>query len=123
MRAYAETVGAHPEADMLSRALEGRYRFVVTPGGGLSVVSAHDLLVLPGHVEAQEPDHTQATVLTVTADYPRWKGLITGTADFVMSFLTRRIKVEGSITSLAGRISDVAPLVDSLNKVPTTFDH
>lgn len=123
MHAYAATVAAHPRADALAAALEGRYRFVITPAGGLADEHRYDLLVLaPSSFTAEEAGDVPAT-LAVTADYGRWKGLMTGKSDFVMSFLMRKIKVDGDIGEVRSRLSDAKPLLDCLSTVPTTFAH
>lgn len=124
MDAYAAAVANHDQATALSHKLEGRYRFIVTTAGGFTGNEAHDLVVVGGgSIIATLAEFRQPTVLTVTADYLRWRGLITGTADFVMSFLMRRIRVEGNVMGLRQRINDVSPLLDSLRQVPTTFDY
>lgn len=123
MTAYADTVAAHPRADAMSTALAGRFRFVVKAGGGLETRLVHDMVVAPGGVFVAEPgDESMPATLTVTADYPRWKGLITGKADFVMSFLMRKVKVQGDLSTVRDQLSDARPLLECLHSVPTEFE-
>jgi hypothetical protein len=124
MQAYAGAVGAHPRAAQLATALEGRYRFTITPGAGLAEGHAYDLVVAPGpSIAAAAADPAQPAALAVTTDYGRWKGLLTGKADFVLSFLMRRIKVEGDVGAIRSRLDDARPLLDCLRQVPTAFPH
>lgn len=121
MQAYADTVAAHPRADALAAALQGRYRFVITPAGGLASAHRYDLVVADGPSFTAEEATDDPATLTVSADYNRWRGLMTGKADFVMSFLMRRIKVDGDVGEVRSRLSDAKPLLDCLSQVPTTF--
>lgn len=121
MQAYADVVAAHPRAVDLAGALQGRYRFVITPGDGLAEEHRYDLVVGGDPTFAVEAGAAPAATLAVTASYGRWKGLLTGQADFAMSFLMRRIKVDGDIGAVRSRLSDAKPLLDCLREVPTTF--
>lgn len=121
MTAYARIVEDHPRAADLARSLAGRYRFTITPGGGLDVTEAYDLVVAPGPDVGAEVAGAQPTALSVSADYGRWKGLLTGEADFMRSLLLRRIKVHGDVGQLRSRIRDAKPLLDCLGQVPTDF--
>ncbi len=121
MQAYTDLVADHARADDLAGGLAGRYRFVITPGGGMSEAERYDLVVGgdPRFV-ATTADDTPAS-LVVTADYPRWRALLTGRSDFVMSYLMRKIKVEGDVGAIRSRLSDARPLLECLKQVPTTF--
>jgi hypothetical protein len=125
MEAYARTVGAHPRAAEMASSLAGRYRFAITPAGPVNRLHRYDLVV--GHGEDGLPSFTaedatgQDAALTVTADYERWRGLLTGKSDFVMSFLMRKIKVDGDVGAIKSRVSDAKPLLDCLSDVPTTW--
>ena len=121
MQAYAEILAGHDRAAAIATSLEGRYRFTIAPAGGLDAAESYDLLVATGPAFRAEPAGTQPAALAVTADYTRWKGLLTGRSDFVMSYLMRRIKVEGDLGSIRSRLSDAKPLLDSLTAVPTDF--
>lgn len=121
MQAYAEVVAAHPRAADLAGALQGRYRFVITPGDGLAEEHRYDLVVGGDPSFTVEADGVPAATLAVTASYGRWKGLLTGQADFALSFLMRRIKVDGDLGAVRSRLSDAKPLLDCLREVPTTF--
>jgi putative sterol carrier protein len=102
-------------------ALQGRYRFVIDAGDGLAEAQRYDLVVGPGPSFVAEDATGEPATLAVTASYGRWKGLLTGEADFVMSFLLRRIKVDGDVGAIRSRLSDAKPLLDCLRDVPTTF--
>jgi hypothetical protein len=121
MAAYAERVAAHPRAGDIAASLHGRYRFTVTPGGGVAESEAYDLVVDPGGAVTAEPAGSAAPDLGITASADRWQGIITGKADVVLSFLMRRIKVEGDLGAVRSRLSDAKPLLDCLQQVPTTF--
>ncbi|HUG83506.1 MAG TPA: SCP2 sterol-binding domain-containing protein [Euzebya sp.] len=123
MQAYADAITQHPQAEDLASALAGRYRFVITPSGGLVAEEGYDLVVAEGPSFTAEVADAHPASLTVTADYNRWKGLLTGRADFMMSFLMRRIKVVGDVGEIRSRLSDAKPLLDCLSTVPTTFPH
>lgn len=121
MKAYAHTVADHPQADRIAKELAGRYRFVITPASGLDSTQAYDLVVDDPPSFTARLAGTEPADLTITADYNRWRGLLTGNADFIMSFLMRKIKVDGDIGSIRNRLSDVQPLLDSLQQVATEF--
>lgn len=128
MQAYAATVAQHPAADELARSLGGTFRFVVRPGGPVDREHAYDLHVDPdagfsaSEVGQADPTGSGADpLLVVTADHPRWQALLTGKADFVMSFLMRKVKVQGDLGAVRSRLSDARPLLDCLERVPTTF--
>ncbi|WP_370327455.1 SCP2 sterol-binding domain-containing protein [Euzebya sp.] len=123
MEAYADAVAAHPDAEALSRGLEGRYRFTITSGGGFEGPASYDLVVAPPSTFAAEEATGDAADLAVTADYPRWRGLLTGRADFVMSFLMRKIKIDGDLSAVRSRLQDAKPLLDCLKQVPTRYPH
>jgi hypothetical protein len=121
MQAYAQVVADHDRAGDVATSLVGRYRFAITPGGGLHHPESYDLVVAAGPSFAAEVSGGAPADLSVTADYGRWKGLLTGKADFVMSFLMRKIKVEGDLGAVRSRLSDAKPLLDCLKEVPTEF--
>lgn len=121
MEAYADAVAAHPQADSIAAELAGRYRFVVTPSGRLDVPERYDLVVTPPSSFVAEAANAHPADLTITTDYERWRGLLSGETDFVMSFLMRKIKVEGDIGSIRNRLSDAKPLLECLQRVPTDF--
>lgn len=121
MKAYADTVAGHPQASSIADELAGRYRFVITPAGGLDATQSYDLVVADPLAFAAEVSATESADLSVTADYERWQGLLTGQSDFIMSFLMRKIKVDGDIGSIRNRLSDVQPLLESLRQVPTEY--
>lgn len=123
MQAYAMAVAEHPSAHDLSEALSGRFRFVISSGGDFGQTVAYDLAVDPGaRFKAEVADDAEDATLVITADYPRWKALITGKADFVMSFLMRKVKIEGNLGAIRERLRDARPLVECLHEVPSTFD-
>lgn len=121
MKAYADTVADHPKSTSVATELAGRYRFVITPAKGLDATEAYDLVVSDPPAFTAEVAGTGPAELTITADYERWRGLLTGETDFIMSFLMRKIKVDGDIGSIRSRLSDVQPLLESLQRVPTEF--
>lgn len=121
MQAYAEIVAAHEHAGEMVRSLEGRYRFTVNPGDGFDDTESYDLVVTAGPAYHAEVADGSPAMLAVRADYGRWKKLLTGRADFVMSFLMRKIKVDGDLGTIRSRLSDAKPLLDSLHEVPTDF--
>ncbi len=124
MTAYAALVADHERAADIAASLSGRYRFVVNPGGGLGTAQSYDLVVhADGPVFTAVASDDSVASLVVTADYPRWRGLLTGRADFVMSYLMRKVRVEGDVGAIRSRLSDARPLLDCLKRVPTTFPY
>ena len=122
MQQYADLVGAHPRSDQIAWDLEGRYRFVITPGGGFREERGFDFVVTRDGFDAHEAG-TDPAIMVVTADYPRWKKLLTGQSDFMMSFLMRKIRIDGDLGQIKGLLNDVKPLLDCLSRVQTTFPY
>ncbi|MGI9017873.1 MAG: SCP2 sterol-binding domain-containing protein [Euzebya sp.] len=121
MQAYADLVAAHPTAADLGRSLQGRYRFVITADGALPESHAYDLVVDPEPAFRAVRAEDEPADLVVTAGYGRWQGLLSGKSDFVMSYLMRRIKIDGDISEIRGRLRDARPLLDCLKEVPTRY--
>ena len=124
MHAYAAALAAHERADHLAGSLDGVYRFLIRPGGPVTDTHRYDLEIRPGdpvHVEASVAQHRPAR-LEVAADYPRWRDLVTGKADFVMSYLLRRVKIEGDLAGIRAHLRDAKPLLDCLRRVETIPD-
>ena len=123
MHAYAAVVDAHPQAPALRQALAGRFRFVVEADRLLAETHTYDLLVLggdEGRVEASEATQEEALLVIVTG-YGRWKKLLTGKADIILYFLTRRLRIEGDVMALRDQLRDARPLLECLKDTPTAF--
>ncbi|MEE8603244.1 SCP2 sterol-binding domain-containing protein [Euzebya tangerina] len=122
MQAYADEVGRHPRADQIAADLQGRYRFIIDPGGGFRRREAYDFVVAEGSFDAVTATDKPA-MMVVTASYPRWKKLLTGQSNVMLSLLMRQITVEGDMGEITGLISDTRPLLDCLSRVRTHFPH
>ncbi len=121
--AYCATLLDHPEIDAMARSLDGVYRFTVQPDGPLPEPFSTDLEIRPGPPPAvvAGPEGDVPPTLAIAASYTRWRDLITGRADFLMSFLMRRVRIEGDLSLVRSRIADARPLLDSLHRVETEF--
>lgn len=122
MQAYADQLAAHPDAATHAPSLDGRFRFVIGADRGLATEHRYDLVVdaAAGTWTAEAAGPEEALV-TIRASYGRWQGLVTGKADFVMSFLMRRLKVDGDIGEIRRRSGAAPLLLDSMKAVDTTF--
>jgi hypothetical protein len=108
----------------VARVLDGTYRFVVEPAGPLSQRHAYDVAIGvddDGPRADRVDDDADRPRLTLTADYERWRQLITGTLDVRMAMLLRRLRVSGDLSPLLGGLSSAAPLMDALSAVDTQW--
>ncbi len=122
MQAYAAHLADHPEADAHAVALAGRFRFVITPHTHLEVEHRYDLVGDPdAGTWTAERSTTAPALLTVRASCGRWRDLVTGRADFVRSFLLRRLKVDGDLGEIRRRAGAAPLLLDAMTAVETTF--
>lgn len=126
IEAFCDHVRAHPEAPEVAQALAGVYRFVIEPAGALAQRQSYDLEVRPGddggppEVQPLE-EQSAAPRLTVTADYNRWRQLVSGELDLGLAVMLRRVKVSGDIGALTRGLSSTRPLLDAMNAVETEW--
>lgn len=122
MQAYCDTLASHPEVDAVAEALDGTYRFVVEPGGPLEDHHRYDVEVRadPTRVRLLGEPNGEPT-LALRADFDRWRQLIEGRLDVRMALMLRRVKVDGDLGRIIGRLDRAGPLLESLGQVPTTW--
>lgn len=122
--AFCDNLSRHPQARQTAAALEGSYRFVVEPAGPLSERRSYDMHIQPA------PDGATVTRLdvpdgdprlTLSADYVRWRELITGQLDMGFALMLRRLRVSGDLAGIRGQLSNAGPLVDALRGVDSQW--
>jgi len=123
MAEFCRRLAAHPDADDLARALDGIYEFIIDPAGPLTVQHRYRLAIRSTGAGAQITPVNGApeSRLTITADYSRWRQLISGQLDIGMAVLLRRVRVSGDLSGLTSQLSSAQPLVQALSSVPTEF--
>lgn len=122
MESFCVRFGEQPDAQETARVLDGVYRFVVTPSGPLTAEHRYDAAISPaGPPLARVVDDTPAPRVTITADYERWRQLITGQLDVAMAVMLRRIRISGDMSSLMSNLSSARPLKDALAAVDTQW--
>ncbi|MDQ3326282.1 MAG: SCP2 sterol-binding domain-containing protein [Actinomycetota bacterium] len=123
MAEFCRRLAAHPDADDLARALDGVYEFVIEPAGPLTQRHRYRLAIRSTGAGAQivPIDGAAGTRLTITADYQRWRQMISGKMDIGMAVLLRRVRVSGDLSGLTSQLSSAQPLVQALSSVPTEF--
>lgn len=115
-----------PQAGEVAEALDGVYRFVIEPAGPLRETHRYDVRIRPGddgrrpRVHRQDLD-TQTPRLTLTADYERWRQLISGTLDIGMAVMLRRLRMSGDVGALMRNLSSARPLADALSAVESQW--
>lgn len=108
----------------MAEALDGVYRFVVEPAGALTQRHSYDVAIRPdqrGGASAERIQLDGQPRLTLSADYERWQQLITGKLDVGMAVMLRRVRVNGDLSALIGRLSSAKPLMEALAGVDTQW--
>ena len=123
MDAFCVELRAHPRALELAEALDGVYRFVVEPAGPLAERHSYDVRIRPedSGASAERISLDGQPRLALSADYERWRQLITGKLDVGMAIMLRRIRVNGDLSALIGRVSSARPLMEALAAVETRW--
>ena len=122
MQAFCDNLAAHPEVDELASALDGTYRFVVEADGSLAEAHRYDLAIRPEPTEVALLDEpVDKPTLVLRASHDRWRQLIEGKLDIGMAVMLRRLKVQGDIGRLVGRVDRTKPLRDALGQVQTEW--
>jgi hypothetical protein len=123
MDEYCTRLAAQPRAGEVAEALDGVYRFVVEPGGPLDDRHQYDVGISPdGRGVATRLDQpVPRPRLTLAAEYPRWRQLITGELDVGRALLFRRLRVSGDLAVLRSRLDVTAPLTRALGEVDSTW--
>lgn len=127
MEAMSSGLKAHPEAPDVAGVLDGVYRFVVAPGGPLETEHAYDIAIGVAESDAdpvivQVLEQPSDPRVTLTANYLRWKQLITGGLDPMMAVMLRQLRITGDISHLrSGGLASAKPLLDTLKTVDTQW--
>lgn len=122
MQAFCDALAAHPEVDEVASALDGTYRFVVEADQTLPETHRYDLAIRPDPVEVTPlPEPVDKPTLVLRANHDRWRQLIEGTLDIGMAVMLRRLKVQGDLSRLIGRVDRTKPLRDALGQVQTEW--
>ena len=122
--AFCYRLKAHPEATSTATALSGVYRFVVEPAGPLLETHRYDVAI---DSVGDEPSITRiagnsdATRLSLTADYVRWRELLEGRLDVKVAVLLRRLRVSGDLAGVRANLNQTRPLLEALSAVPTRW--
>lgn len=127
MEEFCANVRDHPDTPEVAPMLAGTYRFVVEPAGPLTERLVYDVSVRPtgeGLPEVRlldDDDAARRPRLTVTADYERWRQLVSGELDLGLAVMLRRVRVSGDLGTLSSGLSNTRPLLDALGKVETEW--
>ena len=126
MDTMCEELRAHPDVGEIAGTLDGVYRFVMTPGGPLEEEHRYDVAIGPGDQGelpiVQVLNSESDPRVTLTANYLRWKQLITGGLDPMMAVMLRHLRVSGDVSHLrSGGLSSAKPLLDTLKRVDTQW--
>jgi len=121
---FCTSVRSHPRADEVAAALDGVFRLVIEPAGGVTSVSSYDIEIRPdgqAGARAGVVEPVGAPRLTLTADAERWKQLITGKLDLGLAVMLRRLRVAGDLATLRAELGNTKPLMDALRSVDTQW--
>ena len=122
IEAFCDRLAKHPRASHVAESLDGVYRFVVTPAGPLTAEHAYDVEIRPSARGPRvRPVTDGAPQVTLTADFDRWRQLITGELDIAMAVMLRRVKIAGDVGTLVRNPSSAGPLLDALGQVDTQW--
>lgn len=125
MEALCTQFAAQPEARRAATALAGTYRFIIKPAGRLDDQYVYDVTIASSangspRVTWSVDDDTAPT-LELSADYERWKQLISGTLDIPLAVVLGRLRVRGDLARIMSRASDARPFLDALRAVDTRW--
>jgi hypothetical protein len=125
IEALCAQFAAQPEAGRMATALAGTYRFIIQPAGRLTDQYVYDVTIAPSTNEAPRVtwsvDDDTAPTFELSADYERWKQLITGTLDIPLAVVLGRLRVRGDLARLMSRASEARPFLDALRAVDTRW--
>jgi hypothetical protein len=124
MDEFSDHLLAQDNAPEVAGVLDGVYRFVIESAGPLKERHSYDVEIRPdgGDPTAQlleEP--ADSPRLTLTANYERWRQLITGKLDVGMAVVMRRLKVSGDLQRLIREMGSAKPLTNALSAVDTQW--
>lgn len=124
MEDFRDGLEGHPGAGAMARALEGVYRFVIEPAGGLLQTRTYEVAIHRDGEGAQvslPPAGAGHPRLQITANYDRWVQLLQGRLDLTSAVLLRRVRISGDLGTVRRNLSDARPLLDALSGVQSTF--
>ena len=124
MTAFCDELASQPDAERVAASLAGTYRFVVQPAGPLTSPHVYEVTIgvgPDGPAVTWSAGDGRAPTLEMTANYERWRQLISGTLDIPVAMMLGRLRVRGDLGRLTRRAADVAPLLDALRAVDTTW--
>jgi len=125
MEDFRAELQRHPGAGGMARTLEGVYRFVIEPAGGLRERRTYEVAIRRNgegaEVSLPPSGATGRPRLEITAKYDRWVQLLQGRLDLTSAILFRRIRISGDLGSVRSHLSDARPLLDALEGVQSTF--
>lgn len=120
----ADAVAAHPNAPQQAEKVAGVYRLHITDSGPLEQDYIYTFSLSPGDDGARPRVELVDDVpedLGISADYERWKQLITGELDPTRALLQRKVAVSGGLTAAMQRIGAVTLLQDAVATVETSW--
>jgi len=125
MQDFRTGLERHPGAGTMARALEGVYRFVIEPAGGLRERRTYEVAIQcsgeGAEVSLPPSGATERPRLEIAANYDRWVQLLQGRLDLTSAVLLRRIRISGDLGAVRRNLSDARPLLDALSGVQSTF--
>lgn len=125
MEAFCAQLAVQPEAGRMADALAGTYRLVIQPAGRLDDQHVYHVTIASGvngdpRVTWSIDDGTAPT-FELTADYERWRQLISGTLNVPLAMVLGRLHVRGDLGRIMSRAADARPLLDALRAVDTQW--
>jgi hypothetical protein len=125
MQAFCDELASHPGVDRVAAGLAGTYRFVVQPAGRLTSRHVYDVTIggAPhgGVIVSWSTGNGSSPTLELTADYERWRQLISGTLDIPIAVMLGRLRVRGDLGRITRQAADTGPLLEALRSVETTW--
>jgi hypothetical protein len=125
MEAFCAELAAQPAAKRVADALAGTYRLVIEPAGRLIDRHVYEITIASSAngspLVTWRADDGAVPSLELTADYERWRQLISGTLDIGLAVMLGRLRVRGDLARIATRAADARPLLDALRAVDTRW--
>jgi len=125
MEDFRAGLQGHPSVGTMAVALEGVYRFVIEPAGGLRERRTYEVAIWRDgegvRVSLPPSGTTERPRLEIIAAYDRWVQLLQGRLDLASAVLLRRVRISGDLGSVRRNLSDARPLLDALSGVHSTF--
>lgn len=125
MEAFCVQLAAQPEAGRVADALAGTYRLVIEPAGGLADRHVYEVRIVPSSngspCATWDAGDGAAATFELSADYERWRQLISGTLDVPVAVMLGWLRVRGDLARITMRAADARPLLKALRAIDTQW--